>query len=85
MLKNDLSEYTALWSAKEAVYKLYGQKKLHFKTQIILTDFSQKLLHNSFSIYLFLPSHTEILSCQAILLGEYVWVIAFSKNEKNEN
>jgi 4'-phosphopantetheinyl transferase len=39
--KPDLSLATFYWSAKEAVYKAYGKRKLEFRTEIILRSFTQ--------------------------------------------
>lgn len=37
----DLSLTTFFWSAKEAVYKAYGKRKLEFRTEIILRSFTK--------------------------------------------
>lgn len=37
-------EYTFYWAAKEAVYKWYGKKKIHFNSQIIVQNKTKAIL-----------------------------------------
>ncbi len=41
---NNIEKLITLWAAKEALYKVYGLKKLDFKTNLIIDNFSDDIL-----------------------------------------
>ncbi len=42
---DDPKEVTKIWSAKEALYKLAGRKKIHFKSELLLTKENNSVFH----------------------------------------
>ncbi|MCU0446415.1 MAG: 4'-phosphopantetheinyl transferase superfamily protein [Microscillaceae bacterium] len=51
--QDDLSKLTLLWAAKEALYKLYGQKQLIFKTDMYVPAFDLQAINGTTFIQLF--------------------------------
>lgn len=73
--KLDLRQLCIYWSAKEALYKLYGRKKLHFKENIRVDPFATEAERLVGSIVL--PEGTQHYHIYTRWLGEYVLVLAF--------
>lgn len=47
---DDVMGATLIWSAKEAVYKLYGKKQLSFSQNILLSEFAEDTLHGHLNL-----------------------------------
>lgn len=62
------------WSAKEALYKLYGRKRLHFKENISVEPFVAEA--NQLRGSIVLPEATYSYQLYLRWLGDYVLVVA---------
>jgi hypothetical protein len=76
--QSDLNRLTLLWAGKEALYKLYGQKQLIFKTDMLIPDFEINALKGQTDIVLFPQTpHNQVFTMTYEKLGNYWLVLVF--------
>jgi 4'-phosphopantetheinyl transferase len=64
----DKLEVTKIWSAKEALYKLAGRKKIHFKTELLLS----KNNYNEWHGRIINPDHDLIVKLNIFDHGDFI-------------
>lgn len=69
---NDLTKLCILWCAKETLIKLYGQKDLHLKEEIAISDFT--LTSEKFSGSILRKEHEKLYPLQYLVLEDLVLV-----------
>jgi 4'-phosphopantetheinyl transferase len=76
--QTDLNRLTLLWAGKEALYKLYGQKQLIFKTDMWIPDFEINPLKGQTEIVLFPQTpHNQVFTMNYEKLDNYWLVFVF--------
>jgi len=77
-VKNNIAESTALWTAKEAVYKLYGKKAVQMNEQITLHKHQESIINQPFSMQLKLENNAEVFQGKIQMIANYVWAYFIS-------
>jgi hypothetical protein len=71
-VSDDLEKATILWSAKEALYKLYGKRKVDFKENLFLVPSINGLMGK-----IKMPDHEAEHQIYVQNIEEYLLVIAY--------
>lgn len=71
-VSDDLERATVLWSAKEALYKLYGKRKVDFKENLLLRPSPHGLIGK-----IKMPDHEAEHQIYVQNIEEYILVIAY--------
>jgi phosphopantetheinyl transferase len=71
-VSDDLEKATILWSAKEAMYKLYGKRKVDFKENLLL-----EASPNGLTGKIKMPNHEAEHQIYVKNIEEYLLVVAY--------
>jgi 4'-phosphopantetheinyl transferase len=72
---NDLTKHCIVWSAKEAIYKLHGQKNIDFKENLLIDSF--EIMQNEAEFKGVLAKDSILLNCSfKALKANQLWLVA---------